>query len=476
MILELNDYTDQIIELRIIESLLRDGIEAYNEIRDFVNENDFYFSGYRASFRILRNNFETLNKRSYDRGLLVSDLKKENPDFNSFDITEVEAWGDLQINTNNIYDFGLSLKESSRNREICRTLRKAVDIANDNRATETKKAEILKIIQDLTNSTEDEYIKDSLKVAKELNEKLRAGDVEKKFPTGFRVLDDALNGGYRKGSLNIIGARPGMGKSVLGLQIALNMLENDRDMKPIVFFSLEMDRFEIMERAYSFFSNATIKEFEEHRVSDDKFALLKLGIKEHLHHEADENERLILCDKPSLSLDDINKELSIIRARCGGIGAVIVDYLQLMDIDLKSHLTVATATGENSKGLKRLAGQYKCPVIALCQLNRDADRDSEPSLANLKDSGNIEQDANTIILVGPDEDRRQRKIYLKKNRGGKPDVKFKTLFWGEYSRFDTNGMEIQSADNAGNTTRKAGQGFSYGCGNETYNKYNRNEF
>ena len=445
MNLELKNYANQIIEQRIIETLLRDGVEAYEEISDIISEDDFDCSGYRAAFRILKNNFEILNNRSYDRGLLVSDLKKENPDFDLFDINAVEAWSNLKINTSNIYDFALSLKESSRNREICNVIRKVVDIANDKIPSGTKKAEILKLVQDLNTSTEDEYLQDAQQVAKAYIERLKTGDVEEKYPTGFPLLDEAFNGGYRKGSLNIIGARPGMGKSVMGLQIALNMLKNDRNMKPIIFYSLEMSNDELMERAGANFSGATPKEFKDDLVGVDTYALLFHGIKEHFGHTEDENVRLFLCDKPSLSLEDINKHLSRISAKYGEIGAVFVDYLQLMDIDLRKQ-TVATAIGENSKGLKRLAGQYKCPVIALCQLNREADRDVEPSLANLKDSGNIEQDAYTIVFICPDEDRRQRKIYVMKNRGGASGLKFKTVFWGKYSRFETNGIEIHSAN------------------------------
>ena len=195
MNLELKNYANQIIEQRIIETLLRDGIDAYEEISDIISEDDFDSSGYRAAFRILQNNFEVLGNRSYDRGLLVSDLKKENPDFDLFDINAVEAWADLKINTSNIYDFALSLKESSRNREICNVIRKVVDIANDKIPSGTKKAEILKLVQDLNNPTEDEYLQDAQQVAKAYIERLKTGDVEEKFPTGFPLLDEAFNGG-----------------------------------------------------------------------------------------------------------------------------------------------------------------------------------------------------------------------------------------------------------------------------------------
>ena len=124
-------FTDHIIENRIIESLIRDGIRAYEQISGFISENDFQHPVFKKCYQILKSHFEN-EERIIDRGLLMSELQKTDLDLNLFDVHEVEKWADLQIYTSNIRDFGISLRETAQKNNIDSVLFEMRDFLHKN--------------------------------------------------------------------------------------------------------------------------------------------------------------------------------------------------------------------------------------------------------------------------------------------------------------------------------------------------------
>lgn len=213
-------------------------------------------------------------------------------------------------------------------------------------------------------------------------------------PIGLRDYDE-MTGGLHDGNLIIAAGRPGHGKTGLALSIALNLAERD---KRVLIFELEMSRDELAQRTIAQRSGVDLSRITRHRLG------------------AEEIDRIVdamggLCDL-SVDVDETGAaSLSDIRTRAlrhatmhGRLDLVIVDYIQLVRVNLPGR-TREQEVAEVSRGLKALAKELRCPVLALAQLNRGVEHRSDPRplLADLRDSGQLEQDADQVMFVFREE-------------------------------------------------------------------------
>ena len=208
--------------------------------------------------------------------------------------------------------------------------------------------------------------------------------------SGFSNID-RKTGGFIDGNLIILAARPGMGKTALALTFAHNVA---RQGKHVLFFSIEMDGEELMKRMFSMQSG----------ISVNKMNTLNLHEQEYLNiFEANE----VIAKLPIFFDDSPNVRLSHIRARAKKLhrkrklDIIFLDYVQLMDSDRKGNETRTEELGKISRGLKKLAKELKIPVVALAQLSREVEKraDKEPVLSDLRESGNLEQDADIVVFI-----------------------------------------------------------------------------
>jgi replicative DNA helicase len=265
-------------------------------------------------------------------------------------------------------------------------------------------------------------------------------------PSGFADLD-AITGGFQKGALIIIAARPAMGKSAFVTNIAENVALHPTRPRPVALFSLEMAEAELAQRFIA--SQASIKgdDLRKGKLKDERKWKRVLDTAQ--RYDA---APLYVDDSSDVSLNDI-------RAKCrrlhqttwqefGGLGLVIVDYLQLMRADARLDSRVLQI-GEMSRGLKILARELECPVIALSQLSRPVESrtDKRPMLSDLRESGSIEQDADMVAFIYRDEYYNENtehpgeaELIIAKHRQGATDTVHLT-FQGEYPRF----MSLQRA-------------------------------
>lgn len=218
------------------------------------------------------------------------------------------------------------------------------------------------------------------------------GIEENGVASNFKDLDGML-GGFRPRQLIVIGARPAMGKTALSIELALAVA---RQQKPVLFTSLEMGRTELQERFIATMSmvSARTKEINESDHARMKKAATELR---DLPIEIDEN--------PAASVLSIKGNARrVARRNNGEIGMVIVDYLQLMT-GRHSAENRQVEVAEMSRQLKALAGELGCPVVALSQLSRGVESrlDKRPMLADLRESGAIEQDADVVMFLYRDE-------------------------------------------------------------------------
>ena len=257
--------------------------------------------------------------------------------------------------------------------------------------------------------------------------------------SGFTELD-AITGGFQPGNLIIIAARPSMGKSALVTNIAENVALAKEDARPVALFSLEMSEGELAQRFIA--SQASIKgdDLRKGRVRDDKWARVLRAAGDY------EDADLYVDDSSDIGLLDIRAKARRLHQQLsdrGGLGLIIVDYLQLMRADGRYDSRVQQV-GEMSRGLKILARELAVPVIALSQLSRKVEdrKPPRPMLSDLRESGQIEQDADLVMFIYRDEyyerenseDPGTSEIIIAKHRnGGLGDVKL--TFQHEYPRF-----------------------------------------
>ncbi|MCM3886118.1 replicative DNA helicase [Frankia sp. R82] len=252
------------------------------------------------------------------------------------------------------------------------------------------------------------------------------------IPTGFADLDE-LTGGFKRGQMIVIAARPGVGKSMLALDIARAAAIKHNH--PVLFVSLEMSRGELDQRVWAAEARVSHHNLETGNLTDDDWLRVARRMGE-------------TTDAPLFIDTAPNAGVAAIRTRArrqqrrDGLSLLIVDYLQLL---------VTAKKGENrqqevsalSRELKLLAIELDVPVIALSQLNRASEQraDKRPQLSDLRDSGSIEQDADMVIMIyredahDPNSARAgEADLIVEKNRGG-PKGTITVAFQGHYARF-----------------------------------------
>jgi len=207
--------------------------------------------------------------------------------------------------------------------------------------------------------------------------------------TGFRRLDE-ITAGMQAGHLIVLGGRPSMGKSTLGLNMAVNAAMAGAK---ALYVSLEMKRQALVEKVLVALGQANAENVRVGRMTDDDLVGLALGAAQA------EKLGLFICDQFELTPLGIRAKAQWLRAR-HGLDMIVVDYLQLLLPDHPSGNRVVDMS-EISRQLKLMAGALNVPVLALSQLSREVEKraDRRPVMADLRDSGSIEQDADVVLLL-----------------------------------------------------------------------------
>ncbi len=260
--------------------------------------------------------------------------------------------------------------------------------------------------------------------------------------TGFADLDDKLNG-LQPGRLYVIAARPSMGKSALAGQIAVNAAADCG--RPSICFSLEMEKTELSQRMLNV--EALVDGSKVRKGDIDETAWARIS-----HAVGSLSERRVKIFDPSgATLMDIRSKVRREASR-EPLGVIVVDYIQLMEAETSAD-SRQIEVSKISRGLKILAREMNCPVIALAQVNRAcvSRPDKRPLLADLRESGSIEQDCDVAAFIYRDElydensmDRGIAEVIVRKQRGG-PTGTVRLAFRGQYTRFDNLAPAAQPA-------------------------------
>jgi replicative DNA helicase len=253
-------------------------------------------------------------------------------------------------------------------------------------------------------------------------------------PTGFADLD-RMTSGLQPGDLVIVAGRPSMGKT----SIALNMGEHvaiDQGL-PVAVFSMEMGATQLAMRMVCSVGRLDQQRLRTGRLLDDDWPRLTSAIQKM------QEAQLYIDETPALNSLELRSRSRRLSRQCGQLGLIIVDYLQLMGA-VSTVENRATEISEISRGLKALAKELQCPVIALSQLNRSLEQrpNKRPVMSDLRESGAIEQDADVILFIYRDEvynpdsaDKGTAEVIIGKQRNG-PIGTVRLTFVGQYTKFE----------------------------------------
>lgn len=250
---------------------------------------------------------------------------------------------------------------------------------------------------------------------------------ESRLKIGLKEVDKAI-GGFDEGDVTIIAARPAVGKSAFALQIIRKF---GRDGVKTGYFNLEMAKKQIYERAIASASGIDLNR-------------IRLGTT-FLNNEKsmfDEGNSKLLKEKNVYVISGM-QTISKIRKlqKKYGFEVIVIDYLQLIKTETKRSGNRSAEVGDISRGLKAIASDFNIPVIALSQLNRvsEMNKEKEPSMSELRESGDLEQDASTIIMLwnSNHDDPSEKMIKVEKSRNGTND-RLKLWFDGKHMSFSVN--------------------------------------
>ncbi len=409
---------DLLAEKSLIGCLLIDG-ESYHEISDTgLSKDDFFSPKFSMIFEIIFDlmqdtqpvDFVTVCSKLKDLGQL------DKVGGQSFVLNIVED----QASSANVNFYATTIKEKSTLRKI---VKMAMTIANDGRGNVASiddfvagvETGLFKLTQE-SRPGKLQNIKNYIKAnLRELERTDRNAGELSGLSTGFDQLDQKLLG-MQAGQLLIVAARPAMGKSAFALNAAVNSCKVSG--LPAALFSLEMMGNELSMRLLS--SEAKVDSMRIRSKSFGHDDLINLG------HAAKvlSNTPIYINDESDISLSDVKSQCRKIKSE-HGLGMIVIDYLQLMKGS--SGLPREQQISEISRGLKGLAKELECPIMALAQLNRGTEHrvDKRPMLADLRESGAIEQDADVVMMLYRDEvynentqDKGVAELIIVKNRAG----------------------------------------------------------
>jgi replicative DNA helicase len=266
-------------------------------------------------------------------------------------------------------------------------------------------------------------------------------------PSGF-VDFDKMTSGMQAGDLIVLAARPSMGKTALAINIAEHVALNEG--LPVAVFSMEMGASQLAIRIVGSIGRIDQQRLRTGKLNQEEWPRLTEAM------EKLRNVSLHIDETPSLTPMELRANARRLARTCGKLGLIVVDYLQSMSGNTSSSNgdNRATEIGEISRGLKMLAKELQCPVIALSQLNRSVETrtDKRPMMSDLRESGAIEQDADVIMFIYRDDyynkDSKEpgvAEIIIGKHRNG-PTGTVKLAFLKPITRFESLASGYSNGD------------------------------
>lgn len=261
------------------------------------------------------------------------------------------------------------------------------------------------------------------------------GDAITGTPTGYLDLDQLLSG-LQPSSLVVVGARPAMGKTSFALGMIAHAALEAINPSPVLFFSLEMSNLELSQRLLCAEARVDSTRVRNGQLQSDDWQKISRAMGRLAEAP------IWIDDNPNLTIMEIRAKARRLKSQIGNLGMIVIDYLQLMS-GRSSAENRQVEVSELSRGLKILARELETPVVALSQLSRGLEMraDKRPMLADLRESGSIEQDSDVVMFIFREEiydpkpeNAGQAEIIVAKHRSGPTGV-VQLAFLPQYTRF-----------------------------------------
>ena len=427
-------------EKSLLGSILMDE-DAIFEVVELLRPEHFYPTKHQLIYKAILTLFE--KREPIDMVTLPNALKKQKSLKQVGGTAYLAELVSETPTSAHIKSYAHMIKEAYTKRELLKSASKITEIAmdesTDSRDLLDKAEQILYSISKDTVGRDFYHIKDVLAITFEKLDELHKNKGQLRgVPTGLPTLDKKTNG-LQENNLIILAARPSVGKSSLGINIA-QFAATKKDM-PVAIFSLEMSMEEISDRMLSAESGVDMFKIKTGNMSQDEYT--RLGDAYGILAEAP----IFIEDTPGINILELRTKARRLALE-QGIKLIVVDYLQLMrgrNLDNR-----AQEVAEISQSLKNLARELKIPVLALSQLNRAVEsRGGGPQLSDLRESGALEQDADIVMFLHrPDDEQREHiELHIAKHRNG-PTGKIDLFFKGSQTRFfevDKSQPDVQEA-------------------------------
>ena len=382
---------DELAERAVLGAMIKEP-ESIPTVLEYLREEDFYFETHRLLFSVLYKVWEDKGK-DWDDIVLKGYLEKRGlQDKISMDLVytlaQEAAGGPL------LYEAIRSVKEKAGIRKLMdlfiEGLRSAKETPDFNLLVERVSQKLYEISQKHQPSVYY-HIKDVASEVLEIIERRKNAErLITGLPTGFLDLDK-LTTGFHPSDLVVVAARPGMGKSSFMLSMVLHLVSEEK--VPVAIFSLEMSRQQLVMRMFAMQSGVSLQNIRQGFVNEkDWEKLVRAGLEI-------SSRDIYVDDNPNLTTTELRVKSRKLRKE-KGVGIIFVDYLQLLRTPYRG-LSRQEEVAEISRNLKALAKELEVPVVALAQLSRQVEQrsDKRPQMADLRESGQIEQDADLILFI-----------------------------------------------------------------------------
>ncbi len=349
-----------------------------------VNEEDFAVARHKQIINAILN----LKSKRKDISMITISAEIDSDKKRKEVLAYLSTLGDYIYETTFESSYEL-LKKYTKKRQMINLSRKIINSVNSENEKDDvdvlieKSIASLKKIENQT-SREESFINQMAKALKEIEERINK-EPDKSFYTGVFDLDN-LTDGLHPGELTVIGARPGVGKTTFALQIAENIA---RKKKKVAFVSLEMSDTQIINKIISRHARLNSRQIRNGNIAQEELDKISLAI-----GELSELKFTILTNTYSIQQIEIEARRLKNQDR---LDMLVIDYLQLVK-NVGNFRSREQEVSDISRTLKMMSLELGIPIIALCQLNRNASR-SEPTLADIRESGAIEQDADNVIFL-----------------------------------------------------------------------------
>lgn len=417
-------------EMALLGAILLDP-ERIKDVTSILNAEDFYLDRNKTIYEAMRTLFNFSRTIEVVTLLDALDQAGENT-------TEMKGYikllADSVSTSSNILDYAKIVRDKS-------TLRKIITVAGEiNEMAYAAEGDVATILDSAEQKIFDISSSNTVKGFAHISDVILSNyahlqdlitnkEAAMGVPTHFSGIDKLIVG-MHESDLIVVGARPGMGKTAFGLNIAVNVAKANK--KKVAIFSLEMSNEQVVQRMLS--SEAYIDSYKMRSGELDSEDWNRLAAAAGVLSQTD----IYLDDTAGISVMGMKSKLRRIK----DLGLVIIDYLGLMSSDKNIDNRVQEVS-DISKNLKRMAKDLKVPVIALAQLNRGVEgrTDKTPMASDLRDSGAIEQDADIIMFLYRDDyynndpaNQNTAQCIIAKNRHGSTG-KVDLGWYGQYTKF-----------------------------------------